>query len=119
MAGLPIPLAIAIWLVAAMWIVGLMAYYFGFSGDLVWFVPIGIALVTLRAEIDHAVLAPVYEAITRVRQDLPLVVTLPGFCGAPLTLATYMIAGRRTPDQSPGATRGPNGRAPGRSLTLT
>ena len=38
MAGLPIPLTIAIWLVAAMWIVGLTARYFGFSSDLVWFV---------------------------------------------------------------------------------
>jgi hypothetical protein len=35
MAGLPIHLAIAIWLVAAMWIVGLTVYYFGFSSDLV------------------------------------------------------------------------------------
>jgi hypothetical protein len=38
MVGLPIPLTIAIWLVAAMWIVGLTARYFGFSSDLVWFV---------------------------------------------------------------------------------
>ena len=38
MAGLPLPLIIAIWLVGAMWIVGLAAYYFEFSSDLVWFV---------------------------------------------------------------------------------
>jgi hypothetical protein len=31
-------LIIAIWLAGAMWIVGLAAYYFGFSSDLVWFV---------------------------------------------------------------------------------
>ena len=44
------------------------------------------ALVALRAEVDHAVLAPVYEAIARVRQDLPPAVTFLGFCGAPCTL---------------------------------
>lgn len=59
------------------------------------------ALRTLRAEIDHRALEPVYEAIARVRQDLPSAVALLGFCGAPWTLATYMIAGQGTPDQSP------------------
>ncbi len=59
------------------------------------------ALGVLRDEIDHAVLAPVYETIARVRQDLPPAVTLLGFCGAPWTLATYMIAGRGTADQLP------------------
>ncbi len=59
------------------------------------------AFVRLRSEIDHRALAPVYEAIARVRQDLPPGVTLLGFCGAPWTLATYMIAGRGTPDQLP------------------
>ncbi len=59
------------------------------------------AFAALRAEIDHVALAPVYEAIARVRQDLPPAVTFLGFCGAPWTLATYMIAGRGTPDQLP------------------
>jgi uroporphyrinogen decarboxylase len=59
------------------------------------------ALRTLRAEIDHAALESVYEAIGRVRQDLPPAVALLGFCGAPWTLATYMIAGQGTPDQFP------------------
>ncbi len=36
MAGLPIPLTIAIWLVAAMWTAGLAACYFGFSSDFIW-----------------------------------------------------------------------------------
>jgi uroporphyrinogen decarboxylase len=44
---------------------------------------------------------PVYETITRVRQNLPPAVAFLGFCGAPWTLATYMIAGQGTPDQSP------------------
>ena len=59
------------------------------------------ALTRLRAEIDHNALAPIYETIGRVRQDLPNEVALLGFCGAPWTVATYMIAGCGTPDQSP------------------
>ena len=55
----------------------------------------------LRSAIDHAVLEPVYETITRVRQGLPPAVAFLGFCGAPWTLATYMIAGQGTPDQAP------------------
>jgi hypothetical protein len=58
-------------------------------------------LQTLRPAIDHSTLEPVYETITRVRQDLPPAVAFLGFCGAPWTLATYMIAGQGTPDQSP------------------
>jgi uroporphyrinogen decarboxylase len=59
------------------------------------------ALGRLRNELDHAALAPVYDAIARVRQDLPPAVTFVGFCGAPWTLATYMIAGQGTADQLP------------------
>jgi uroporphyrinogen decarboxylase len=55
----------------------------------------------LRRELDHERLAPVYETITRVRSQLPASVTFLGFCGAPWTLATYMIAGAGTPDQTP------------------
>jgi hypothetical protein len=57
MAGLPIHLAIAIWLVAAIWIVGLTVYYFGFSSDLVWFVLFlgsGAALAEWRASQNTA-----------------------------------------------------------------
>jgi len=36
-----------------------------------------------------------------VRQELDAGTTLLGFCGAPWTVATYMIAGRGTPDQAP------------------
>jgi uroporphyrinogen decarboxylase len=55
----------------------------------------------LRAEADAAVLAPVYEAVRLVKDELPPDVALIGFCGAPWTVATYMIAGRGTPDQGP------------------
>ena len=46
-------------------------------------------------------LDPVYETVRRVRSSLPVETTLLGFCGAPWTVATYMIAGHGTPDQAP------------------
>ena len=49
----------------------------------------------------HEVLAPVYETVGRLRRELPSETTLLGFCGAPWTVATYMIAGHGTPDQAP------------------
>lgn len=58
-------------------------------------------LAALRQEIDQNVLAPVYEVIGLVKAALPPEVALIGFCGAPWTVATYMIAGRGTPDQAP------------------
>jgi uroporphyrinogen decarboxylase len=59
------------------------------------------ALGRLRREIDQDALAPVYEAIARVKQELPSDVALLGFCGAPWTVATYMVAGCGTVDQFP------------------
>ena len=59
------------------------------------------ALPRLRDEVDDTLLAPIYETIGRVKHELPADVTLLGFCGAPWTVATYMIAGRGTPDQAP------------------
>jgi uroporphyrinogen decarboxylase len=59
------------------------------------------AFKRLHSAIDHEVLAPVYETIARVKQDLPPTVALLGFCGAPWTVATYMIAGCGTVDQLP------------------
>jgi uroporphyrinogen decarboxylase len=57
-----------------------------------------------RLDVDgfHERLAPVYETVRRLRAELPSRTTLIGFCGAPWTVATYMIAGHGTPDQSPG-----------------
>jgi uroporphyrinogen decarboxylase len=59
------------------------------------------ALMRLRLELDHGVLAPVYETIRRVKAGLAPDVALLGFCGAPWTVASYMIAGHGTPDQQP------------------
>lgn len=46
-------------------------------------------------------LAPVFETVGRLREELPNETTLIGFCGAPWTVATYMVAGRGTSDQAP------------------
>jgi uroporphyrinogen decarboxylase len=55
----------------------------------------------LSGEKFHVNLSPVYETVRRLRAELPAETTLLGFCGAPWTLATYMIAGHGTPDQAP------------------
>lgn len=55
----------------------------------------------LKDEIDLHRLGPVFETVRRVRSALDEDKTLIGFCGAPWTVATYMIAGRGTPDQRP------------------
>jgi len=80
-------------------------------GQRVWFVegegprlePIvnGQGVDRLRREIDRAVVTPVYEIISTVKAKLPGHVALLGFCGAPWTVASYMIAGRGTAGQEP------------------
>lgn len=55
----------------------------------------------IHEEIDQDVLAPVYETVRRVKAALPAQTSFIGFCGAPWTVATYMVAGRGTPDQGP------------------
>jgi len=45
--------------------------------------------------------APVFEAARLVRANLAPDKSLIGFCGAPWTVATYMIAGHGTKDQAP------------------
>ena len=48
-----------------------------------------------------ATLNPIYETLRILSRALPTETTLIGFAGAPWTVATYMIAGRGTPDQGP------------------
>jgi uroporphyrinogen decarboxylase len=52
-------------------------------------------------QLDLDALAPVFETIRLVKPALPAHVALLGFCGAPWTVATYMVAGQGTPDQGP------------------
>jgi uroporphyrinogen decarboxylase len=59
------------------------------------------AIATLADAVDDAVLAPIYDTVRLVRDALAPEVAFLGFCGAPWTVATYMIAGRGTPDQAP------------------
>lgn len=46
-------------------------------------------------------LQPAFETIKLVKQQLNDETALIGFCGAPFTVATYMIAGHSTKDQEP------------------
>lgn len=43
---------------------------------------------------------PVYETVDRVVSELPASVPLIGFCGAPWTVATYMVEGSGSKDQA-------------------
>ena len=58
-------------------------------------------IAKLCDRVDQSVLAPIYETIKLVKQSLPPRVGFLGFCGAPWTVATYMIAGEGTADQAP------------------
>ncbi|WP_010139097.1 uroporphyrinogen decarboxylase [Oceanicola sp. S124] len=68
-----------------------------------------LSTVTTQADFDvlkpasevHEVLSPIYETVKILSRELPAETTLIGFAGAPWTVATYMIAGRGTPDQGP------------------
>lgn len=55
----------------------------------------------LEKDEAQARLAPSFETIKLVKQKLSDQTALIGFCGAPFTVATYMIAGHGTPDQAP------------------
>jgi uroporphyrinogen decarboxylase len=80
-------------------------------GQKLWFVegegprlePVADAarLGEIDRQADANVLAPVLETVRRVRASLPKATAFIGFCGAPWTVATYMVAGRGTPDQGP------------------
>jgi uroporphyrinogen decarboxylase len=58
-------------------------------------------IATLKPDADFRKLEPVFEALRRVRAELDPKIALIGFCGAPWTVATYMVAGQGTPDQAP------------------
>ncbi|WP_375230905.1 uroporphyrinogen decarboxylase [Roseobacter sp. S98] len=68
-----------------------------------------LSTITSQADFDklgpvsdiHETLNPIYETVRILRRELPAETTLIGFAGAPWTVATYMIAGRGTPDQGP------------------
>ncbi|WP_288927511.1 uroporphyrinogen decarboxylase [uncultured Maritimibacter sp.] len=77
-----------------------------------WFVTgEGPRLSTIEGEEDfaklggkddiHDTLGPVYETVRILSRELPAETALIGFAGAPWTVATYMVAGRGTPDQGP------------------
>src|SRR5215470_6137334 len=58
-------------------------------------------LAVLRESADENVFAMVYETVRRVKDALDHKTALIGFCGAPWTVATYMVAGVATSDQAP------------------
>ena len=60
----------------------------------------GRDLARLDADKVGAKFGRVFETVQRVRQDLPRETALIGFCGAPWTVATYMIAGEGSSDQA-------------------
>ncbi len=62
------------------------------------------ALLSVRRQADEKVLSPIYETVRRVKAALRPETALIGFCGAPWTVATYMIAGQGTADQAPAKT---------------
>lgn len=59
------------------------------------------AMQKMQVELDGNIVERVYEAIGRVRGALTSNVALIGFCGAPWTVASYLVAGRGTEDQGP------------------
>ncbi|HBF60639.1 MAG: uroporphyrinogen decarboxylase [Myxococcales bacterium] len=60
----------------------------------------GAALARLDPAVAVAKLSPVYETVERVVAELPEAVPLIGFCGAPWTVATYMVEGAGSKDQA-------------------
>ena len=64
--------------------------------------PIRDATAVARLDLAAAEerLAPVYQTVGRVVEDLPETVPLLGFCGAPWTVATYMVEGGGSKDQA-------------------
>jgi uroporphyrinogen decarboxylase len=61
----------------------------------------GAGVASLDLNKAQAKFKIVAETVQRLRQDLPAETALIGFCGAPWTVATYMVAGYGTKDQAP------------------
>ncbi len=59
------------------------------------------SFLKLAERLDRNVTARVYEALELTKAGLPRETGLIGFCGAPWTVATYLVAGRGTEDQAP------------------
>jgi uroporphyrinogen decarboxylase len=59
------------------------------------------AIDALPKLVDQSILAPIYQTVKQVRPQLDSNTAFIGFCGAPWTVATYMIAGQGTSDQAP------------------
>jgi len=55
----------------------------------------------LSDQLDQKITTRVYEALSKTKAALPKETGLIGFCGAPWTVATYLVAGRGTEDQAP------------------
>ena len=55
--------------------------------------------VRMRGSLDAKIIAPIHDAIGRVHAALSPDQALIGFCGAPWTVATYLVAGRGTEDK--------------------
>lgn len=55
----------------------------------------------LSRALDPKITERVYEALRVTKAALPAGTGLIGFCGAPWTVATYLVAGRGTEDQAP------------------
>ncbi|TQS71654.1 uroporphyrinogen decarboxylase [Rhodobacteraceae bacterium] len=62
--------------------------------------PEGLRKLKTKDDI-HTTLSPIYDTVRILSETLPKDTTLIGFAGAPWTVATYMVAGRGTPDQGP------------------
>jgi uroporphyrinogen decarboxylase len=58
------------------------------------------AIARLQPDATHAKFSRIAETVARLRQDLPRETSLIGFCGAPWTVATYMIGGEGSSDQA-------------------
>ncbi len=58
------------------------------------------AVLSVRREADQEILSRVYETVRAAKAALKPETALIGFCGAPWTVATYMIAGQGTADQA-------------------